>query len=112
MRKTPLLLAAAAVLGLALAGGAVSAHQAGKSRFFDKLDQNQDGAISRDEMRAAKARYFAKLDSNGDGTISREEFLARTERHFARMDLNGDGQITPEEMQEARRRHHQERKAD
>ncbi len=111
MRKTTLFLAGATAFGLALAGTAAAAQQPRHGKFFDKIDINKDGAITREEARAAHARRFERLDANKDGTVSLEEFQAIAERRFARHDLNGDGRVTREEMAGAKREHHK-RKAD
>ncbi len=111
MRKTTLFLVGATAFGLALAGTAAAAQQPRHGKFFDKIDINKDGAITREEARAAHARRFERLDANKDGTVSLEEFQAIAERRFARHDLNGDGRVTREEMAQAKREHHK-RKAD
>ncbi len=111
MRKTTLLLAGATAFGLALASTAAAVQQPRHGKFFDKIDVNKDGAITREEARAAHARRFQRLDANQDGTVSLEEFQAIAERRFARHDLNGDGRVTREEMAQAKRAHHK-RKAD
>ncbi len=111
MRKTTLFLAGATAFGLALAGTAGAAEQPSHGKFFEKIDTNKDGAITREEARAAHARRFERLDANQDGTISLEEFQTTAERRFARYDLDGDGRVTREEMAEAKRAH-RKRKAD
>jgi len=111
MRKSTLFLAGALAFGLALAGTAGAAQQLRHGKFFDKIDIDKDGAITREEARAAHARRFERLDANKDGTVSLEEFQAIAERRFARHDLNGDGRVTREEMAEAKGKHHK-RKAD
>lgn len=105
MRKTTLFLAAATAFGLALAGTAGAAEQPRHGKFFDQIDINKDGAITREEARAAHARRFERLDANQDGTVSLEEFQATAERRFARHDLNRDGRVTREEMAQAKRAH-------
>ena len=105
MRKTTLFLAGAMAFGLALAGTTAAAQQPRHGKFFDKIDINKDGAITREEARAVHARRFERLDANKDGTISLEEFQAIAERRFARHDLNGDGRVTREEMAQAKRAH-------
>lgn len=51
--------------------------------------------------------FFERLDSNGDGMITREELSADpnmqrfADRFIERSDLNGDGRITREEMTQA-----------
>ncbi len=53
MRKATLCLAGATAFGLALAGTAAAAQQPRHGKFFDKIDTNPDGAITREEARAA-----------------------------------------------------------
>ena len=103
MRKTTLFLAGAMAFGLA--GTADAAQQPRHGKYFDKIDIDKDGAITREEARAAHARRFERLDANKDGTVTLEEFQAIAERRFARHDLNGDGRVTREEMAEAKRAH-------
>jgi hypothetical protein len=116
MRKIPLLLTGPVALGLALgftltAAAAAQQQHAGAGRFFDKLDGNKDGVITREEVRAARTRRFDNLDKNQDGNISLEEFQSNSDRHFARFDLDGDGKVTREEAAQARREH-RKKKAD
>jgi Ca2+-binding EF-hand superfamily protein len=49
-------------------------HGGGKGRQFD---QNNDGKVERQELRAAAAAQFAQLDVNKDGSLSSDEFRAR-----------------------------------
>ncbi|MGQ3041189.1 MAG: EF-hand domain-containing protein [Brevundimonas sp.] len=79
-------------------------------RVFTRLDGNQDGSITADElsmlMRPEVARMggsrlramISQSDSNRDARVSREEFDAGALRMFQRMDANGDGQLTGEEL--------------
>ncbi len=103
MRKTSLILAATAVIGLTLAGTAQAAQQPKPGKSFERIDLNQDGAITREEARAARSRHFERLDADQDGVISLEEFQAMVERRFERHDLDGDGRLTREEFAQARR---------
>ena len=103
MRKTSLLLAATAVIGLAITGAANAAQQPKPAKFFDRIDLNRDGAISREEAFAARSRHFERLDADNNGVISLEEFSAMAERRFQRHDLDGDGRVTREEVAQARR---------
>ena len=105
MRKVSLILAATAVIGLALAGVADAAQRTKPGTFFDRIDLNRDGAITRVEAFAAQSRRFERLDADNNGAISLEEFQAIAERRFERHDLDGDGQVTREEIAQARRAH-------
>lgn len=59
---------------------------------FDRGDQNRDGTVTGEEMRAAfaarreemRGRMFERLDSDSDGSISRAEFEARAEQREGR----------------------------
>ncbi len=47
------------------------------AKMFDRIDNNDDGMISTDELPAKKMnfeRILDKLDQDGDGAISKEEF--------------------------------------
>ncbi len=77
--------------------------------MLEKVDANQDGNITKDELSAHRAERFLSADTNGDNLVSPEEFeafsLAERERkqaerqakRFERLDANGDGLITAEE---------------
>ena len=52
---------------------------------LERLDTNQDGKISRDEMRADADKHFDKLDTNGDGFIDKAEMDAARAKMKARM---------------------------
>jgi|APCry1669189241_1035207.scaffolds.fasta_scaffold402738_1 Ca2+-binding EF-hand superfamily protein len=69
-----------------------SESSAAKPRWFSKVDTNQDGKISPEELKA--------IDTNGDGKISPEEAKAYEipEGDFKTMDVNGDGYLTQDEM--------------
>lgn len=62
----------------ASAGRKVQVQQQGQTRkqFFDKLDTNSDGSISRAEAQASPALVivFPATDTNSDGAISVVEF--------------------------------------
>lgn len=54
-------------------------------RMLDRLDANEDGELSQEEMQAARGgdraeRMFERADANDDGTISQEEFDSAKER--------------------------------
>ena len=57
------------------------------AEMFGKLDSNQDGEITSDEVEGEKKRRFDHLlgtsDKNSDGKLSKEEFLAGVEARRA-----------------------------
>src|SRR5262249_53463813 len=79
------------------------AHRKGGRRgekWFQRMDTNNDGVISRDEWKG-RPKGFESLDKNKDGSISREEAAlagARQGVHwFKQMDTNNDKQISRDE---------------
>lgn len=79
-------------------------------RLFTRLDANQDGAITGDElailanptvaaMGGSRLRaMIAQSDANRDSRITLEEVTAGAQRMFSRMDVNGDGRLSDAEM--------------
>ncbi|MFW2828817.1 EF-hand domain-containing protein [Sphingomonas sp. ID0503] len=45
----------------------------GGGRWFDRLDANKDGQVTRAEAVAARLAIFDKVDANKDGTVTPEE---------------------------------------
>ena len=106
------LLAAGAVSAAAPAAGTAPApspapgsrHAEWRQQFFDKVDTNHDGTISRAEYQAWVDSRFAKHDSNGDGTVDANEVATsqaaaervqkRAEGFVRRYDPSGDGQVS------------------
>lgn len=115
---TSALAIAVTLTGLAL-GSAVSAgNHPPKLPSFSALDQNSDGAITLDEIKAFGSAQFTKTDTNGDGFLDADELLAAAKTHrggkdrpvpdadnvdamvanlMQRGDSNGDGMISPDE---------------
>ncbi|MGS6066553.1 hypothetical protein ACVFZM_29440 [Klebsiella pneumoniae] len=71
MKKASYALVSALVAALSLPG--ISAHAQTVSPILQRLDANNDGAVSRDEIVAARAKLFARLDVNSDGVIDEDE---------------------------------------
>lgn len=46
-------------------------------RMFKRADADDDGKITREEMRAAAEKLFDRMDTNKDGALTREELKAR-----------------------------------
>ncbi|HYC67816.1 hypothetical protein [Brevundimonas sp.] len=79
-------------------------------RLFGRLDANQDGALTGDELAVLSSgpaaamgggrlrRMIGQSDASNDGRISREELTAGAERMFRRMDADGDGRLSDDEL--------------
>ena len=101
-----------------------------KKQLFEKLDQNQDGKITKAEIDGDNQKVFDHLlrtkDSNQDGELSLDEFVAKVEQDkptlttpgrpqrpsrgqfnpemiFKRLDKDRDGKLTADEFPEERR---------
>jgi hypothetical protein len=103
---------ALAVTGIAHAAdpttdtGAAHAAKRGQARqqFFDRLDTNHDGVVSRAEYQAFVDGRFDKLDGNHDGRVSADEIerspatvervQKRAEGFVKRYDQSGTGQVS------------------
>jgi len=71
-----------------------------------KLDKNNDGELSADELRPKRggSGFIGRFDKDGDGKISRDEAPGRMADHFDTLDANGDGFIDAAEMDEMMKR--------
>ena len=69
-------------------------------------DQDRDGQVTAEELRADRERQVARFDADQDGKLSAEEYEAwwlstarpRLERLFRADDRNGDGSIALDEL--------------
>ncbi len=100
--KTILIIAGLAIATTAWAGQMHEGKQPPGKMMFEKMDTNQDGAISVEEHEAGLQKMqerhrarFSTMDTNGDGMLTKEE--AKTAR---------------ENMGEKRREHRRECKED
>lgn len=82
---------------------------------FKEGDKNQNGRLERSETKMSEA-HFAKIDQNNDGALTLEELRAAKQAHeharkekaaskpggpmFAHLDKNQDGQITAAENEQ------------
>ncbi len=107
---------------------------AGRDATFARLDGDNNGNLTREEMRAERGErggrgqrggrghrgggmhMLTSADANGDGSITRDEFLARPIEHFDRLDANNDGVISaderPQRGERGDRSERRERRAD
>lgn len=102
-------------------------HRPSPEELFQKLDANDDGALSLEEFKDQRQRkevkeetigeHFKELDTNSNGSLSLEEFIARKELmkqkriedRFSEMDKNGNGTVTIEEYKAFVENHKKER---
>lgn len=77
-------------------------HTYAASKSFDKLDKDKDGYLDRNEFKATGIlnfnKHFDKLDTNQDGRISKDEFIKGAEKHFTIVDKNNDSVIDKNEL--------------
>lgn len=98
----------------------------GQQARFKRLDANNDGKLSQDELFARtpavgnsvlptdrqasqQSSYFLLLDTDKDGFVTLAEFMAGTERNFTRCDLDKNGRIDTAECRQALQRRPAER---
>jgi Ca2+-binding EF-hand superfamily protein len=90
---------------------------AAKTRFA-KLDRNNDGRITPDELSSPRRdkpmsdkraqfaeQRFEKLDANHDGVVTLNEYVAAAIAKFKELDAAGNGRVTPEEIANSPRAH-------
>jgi hypothetical protein len=122
---TALTLSALFAAGLASAAGPSAAAGAAptpgtkqaqwRQQFFDKIDTNHDGVISRAEYQAWVDSRFDKLDSNGDGVVDADEVATsptavervqkRAEGFVRRYDTSGSGQVSKADFEAKEMQH-------
>ena len=79
---------------------------------FMKMDLNQDGQVSREEIEEFRAQMrekrsgeradrFAKADANRDGLVSQMEMKAAAKAQMEKLDTDGDGVLSRKEARKA-----------
>ena len=91
------------VVSAALITGLASANMTTDSRnkstmHAQKLDTNDDGAITPAELTAHQDVRFDKLDSDESGTIEKHKFIAGLITMFHRIDRDGNGVLQDDEL--------------
>jgi hypothetical protein len=93
---------------------------AGRDSLYATLDADNNGQLTREEMRAQRGEHrgrrgrgggmhsLTSADANSDGNITRDEFLARPTAMFDRLDANDDGVIQASERPQRRERQAQD----
>ena len=81
----------------------VQARQKQLDKKFTKLDANQDGQITMDELNTKKrgVGIAKKADANKDGVITQAEARAHmsqsVDKYMQKKDTNNDGALSPDE---------------
>ncbi|MDP6442686.1 MAG: dockerin type I domain-containing protein [Pirellulaceae bacterium] len=73
---------------------------------FERFDENEDGALSEDEVPADLWEHLVNADANEDGSVTPDELAAyreeqlreRLAEHFNARDENEDGELTEDEV--------------
>ena len=99
-----LLVSGALITGLAYADMFLKTQQRAVIKA-KKLDVNNDGFISLDELTNHQNRRFQQMNRNDDSLIDEAEFNARLVAMFNRVDSNSDGVLDDVEISKLKNRH-------
>jgi len=66
------------------------------------------GSLGRPACREALSKWFERVDANHGGSLSREEFLADARLQFGRMDIDQNGYLVSEEVERFRQPYRQQ----
>jgi acetyl esterase/lipase len=92
--KTILTLIAFGVLSSSAIAQATNQTNDGEPLDFDKLDANQDGVLTSNELPQNLRKNFDRVDKNKDGKISKEEHLAVVSRNQRPNNSNSPNPLT------------------
>ena len=70
-----------------------------------KMDANNDGAVSVEEFKTFYAEVDRQTDKNGDGFVTTDEWSRQEMRHFAPNDTDKDGRLSMDEIMQMRLNH-------
>ena len=88
-------------------GELLQARQKQLDKKFVKLDANQDGQITMDELKGKRGGVAKKADVNKDGVITQAEARAHlsenVDRYMQKKDANKDGLLDPNERKRAKK---------
>ena len=100
-----LLISGSIITGLANVDMDDASHK--RSKFIaKKLDNNNDGMISPEELTNRQDKRFQMLNHIGDGMIDETEFNGRIVAMFEKMDSNSDGSLDDKEISNMKRHHY------
>jgi hypothetical protein len=91
------------MMGGSMMGGGM---MGGGMQMFERIDANNDGRITQEEIDAFVAQEFAAVNTDGQAGVTIEEFepwfwqqhREMMVRAFQRLDRDGDGVVTEEEV--------------
>lgn len=79
-----------------------------RQSFFETMDVNKDGVVTRAEVTGVLGKRFAAFDNDRNGVISQTEWQAqrnkRFDERFAAMDTDRNGQLSRSELRTAESR--------
>jgi Ca2+-binding EF-hand superfamily protein len=70
----------------------------GKKTEFERIDLDENGELTVEEIVVDREAIFKAMDANGDGKVTPDEFKAHKDKLFKEWDANGDGFIVVEEL--------------
>ena len=100
-----LLVSGSIITGLANANMGDASHKRGKF-MAKKLDINNDGMISLEELTSRQDKHSQMLDLNANGMIDKTEFNGHIVALLEMMGSNGDGSLNDKEINKIKRHHY------